>query len=187
MDKKQLILGTALKLFVENGFHGTATSKIATEANVATGTLFNYFRTKEDLILTLYHDVLKEMDDFILERLESHSISKESFQSLFLSTISWSLENPVHYQYLQQFNHSPYSRVVSHTISGKEEHPLFVLIKNGIDLVLIKQLPVLFIYSLFTSQIDGLHYYIISNNLSNDKQLEFIEEAFEMLWKMIED
>jgi len=52
MDKKQLILGTALKLFVEAGFHGTATSKIAAEANVANGTLFNYFRTKEELILT---------------------------------------------------------------------------------------------------------------------------------------
>jgi AcrR family transcriptional regulator len=187
MDKKQLILGTALKLFVENGFHGTATSKIATEANVANGTLFNYFSTKNELILTLYHSILKEMDDFILERMESHSITKESFQSLFLSTVIWSLEKPVHYQYLQQFNHSPYSKVVDKTLVNQDEHPLFVLIKNGIDIVLIKQLPVSFIYSLFTAQINGLHYYIVSNNLDKAKQLELIQDAFEMLWKMIED
>ncbi|MDR6845056.1 AcrR family transcriptional regulator [Flavobacterium granuli] len=187
MNKKEIILATALKLFVENGFHGTATAKIAQEASVATGTLFNYFRTKDELIFALYHLILKEMDDFILERMESHSISKESFESLFLSTVSWSLANPVHYHYLQQFSHSPYFKVALPTIENQEEHPLFVLIKNGIDIVLIKQLPVSFIYSLFTAQINGLHYYIISNDLSNEKQMELIKEAFEMLWKMIED
>ena len=83
MDKKQLILGTALKLFVENGFHGTATSKIAAEASVANGTLFNYFRTKEELILSLYHSVVNEMDNFILERMESHSISKNHSNRCF--------------------------------------------------------------------------------------------------------
>lgn len=187
MDKKQLILGTALKLFVENGFHGTATSKIAAEANVANGTLFNYFNTKEELIVKLYHAVLKEMDAFILERMESHSISKESFRSLFLSTVSWSLDNPIHYRYLQQFNHSPYFKVVSPTLTNQEEHPLFVLIKNGIDIVLIKQMPVSFIYSLFTAQIEGLHFYIISNGQDKVRQSEFIQEAFEMFWKMIEE
>jgi AcrR family transcriptional regulator len=87
MDKKKIILDTALRLFVENGFHGTATAKVAQEANVATGTLFNYFRTNEELIVTLYHTILNEMDNFILEKMESHSISKESFQSFFVNSI----------------------------------------------------------------------------------------------------
>jgi AcrR family transcriptional regulator len=42
MDKQQEILSAALQLFVANGFHGTATSKIAKEAGVANGTLFHY-------------------------------------------------------------------------------------------------------------------------------------------------
>ncbi len=185
MDKKQLILGTALKLFVENGFHGTATSKIASEAGVANGTLFNYFRTKEELIVVLYHSVLKEMDTFIIERMASHSISKESFRSLFRAILSWSLENPLHYQYVQQFRHSPYFKVVSPLSSDQEEHPLYVLIKYGIDIVLIKPMPISFIYSLFTAQINGLYYYIISNDFEKEKQSEFIQEAFEMVWTMI--
>jgi AcrR family transcriptional regulator len=187
MDKKQLILGTALKLFAENGFHGTATTKIASDAGVANGTLFNYFRTKEELIVVLYHSILKQMDDFIIERMISHSISKESFRSLFESTLTWSLENPMHYHYLQQFSYSPYFTLVDSTSESKETHPLFVLIKNGIDLVLIKSLPVLFIHSLFTSQINGLYYYIISTELSPEKQTAFIQDSFEMFWKMIED
>ena len=187
MDKKEIILETALRLFVENGFHGTATAKITQEANVATGTLFNYFKTKDELIIFLYHSILKEMDDFVMEKLVFHSISMESFRSFFVSTLSWSLENRVHYEYLQQFNHSPYFKTLALGISNQEEHPLFVLIKNGIDLVLIKQMPVSFIYSLFTSQINGLYYYIVSNDLVEDEKSDLIHDTFEMFWKMIED
>ena len=53
-EKKQSILDASLKLFVENGFHGTSTAEIAKTAGVATGTLFHYFKTKEELINSLY-------------------------------------------------------------------------------------------------------------------------------------
>jgi len=187
MSKKKIILGTALRLFVDYGFHGTATAKIAQEANVATGTLFNYFRTKDELIVALYDSILKGMDDFVIGSMDYHSISKESVRSFFVATLSWSLENPIHYRYLQQFIHSPYFNLVAKDTALQEEHPLFVLIKNGIDLVIIKQLPIPFIQSLFTAQINGLFNYVLSNDLDKAEQYEFTEEAFEMFWKMIED
>src|SRR5689334_9528773 len=41
----------ALKLFLEQGYEQTTTSEIAAAAEVSPGTLFNYFRRKEDLVL----------------------------------------------------------------------------------------------------------------------------------------
>ncbi|WP_281322988.1 TetR/AcrR family transcriptional regulator [Flavobacterium aestivum] len=187
MDKKQIILETALKLFVNNGFHGTATSRIAQEASVANGTLFNYFKSKDELIVTLYNSILGEMDDFIIARMESFSISKESFQSLFFTTLFWSLDNRIKYQYVQQFNHSPYFKQVSPIILKQQEHPLFILIQNGINIVLLKQMPAHFIFSLCTAHIDGVYNYLIDNNLGKNEQLELIHESFEMLWKVIND
>jgi AcrR family transcriptional regulator len=187
MDKKQIIINSAIELFVELGFHGTATSKIAQQAGVANGTLFNYFKTKDELIISLYHTILEEMDGYIIEKMTSHSISKELFQSLFFGTIFWSLDNRVQYQYMLQFNNSPYFQQVAPTILNQEEHPLFVLIQNGIDIVLLKPMPVLFIFSLFRAQVNGLYNYLIYNNLDKNVQLELIHDTFEMLWKMIED
>jgi AcrR family transcriptional regulator len=187
MDKKEIIINTAIQLFVELGFHGTATSRIAQQAGVANGTLFNYFKTKDELIVTLYHTILAEMDDYIIERMTSHSISKESFQSLFFGTLFWSLDNRLQYQYMQQFNHSPYFQQVASTILNQEEHPLLILIQNGIDIVLLKPMPAPFIFSLVTAHINGLYNYIISNELDINVQLELIQDSFEMLWKMIED
>jgi AcrR family transcriptional regulator len=187
MNKNELIITTALRLFVENGFHGTATSKIAQEAGVANGTLFNYYATKEVLIVSMYVGVVKKMDDFIIDSMPSHSVSKESFRSLFWASLQWNLNNPVEYKYIQLFNNSPYTKAVPAQILNQQEHPLYVLIQNGIDVVLLKLMPVGFLLSLFTAQINGLYNYILSHEIAKENQLELIEETFELLWKMIED
>lgn len=187
MNKNKIIISTALRLFVENGFHGTATSKIALESGVANGTLFNYFATKEILIISIYNHVNLNLDNFIIQSIESNSVSKESFRSLFLASLKWNLENPLEYQYLQQFNTSPYSKITSTNILKQEEHPLYNLIQNGINLVLLKSLPVDLLFSLFNSHVNGLYNYLVSNNFDEKKRDETIAETFEILWKMIED
>ncbi len=48
---KQAILRAALDLFSKKGFQVTTTKEISKKAGIAEGTLFNYFRTKEDLAL----------------------------------------------------------------------------------------------------------------------------------------
>jgi len=46
---RQAILRAALELFASQGFYRTTTKAISRKAGIAEGTLFNYFRTKEDL------------------------------------------------------------------------------------------------------------------------------------------
>ena len=187
MNKDQLIIATALKLFVDNGFHGTATSRIALESGIANGTLFNYFATKEILIVSIYNSVVKKMDDFIIRSIESHSVSKESFRSLFRASLQWNLENTVEFQYLQQFNNSPYVKSAIIRLVKNDEHPLYVLIQKGIDLVLLKHMPVGLLFSLFVAHINGLYFYLISVDSAMKEREELIDETFELLWKMIED
>lgn len=187
MNKDEVISRAAMKLFVENGFHGTATSRIAQESGVANGTLFNYFATKEILIVSIYNSIIKKMDDYIMESIGYSSVSKESFRSLFAATLQWNLDNAVDFQYLQQFNNSPYLKSAIAIGMNKEDHPLYVLIKNGIDLVVLKSLPEAYIFSLFTAQINGLYYYLISESIAKEKHFDLIQETFELFWKTIED
>jgi len=46
---RQEILSVALRLFVERGFHNVSMHEIAAAAEFATGTLYNFFPSKEDL------------------------------------------------------------------------------------------------------------------------------------------
>src|SRR5215467_4904730 len=51
---KQRIVNAALKLFQRKGFDGTTTKQIARLAGIAEGTVFNYFRTKEEIALYFF-------------------------------------------------------------------------------------------------------------------------------------
>ena len=53
-DKRQRILDAALDLFEKRGFDGVAVPEIAHSAGVATGTIYRYFKTKEELVNALY-------------------------------------------------------------------------------------------------------------------------------------
>jgi TetR/AcrR family fatty acid metabolism transcriptional regulator len=56
VDKRSVILDAALKTFVKRGYPETRVSEIAAEAKVAEGTLYNYFQSKEDLLLALFDE-----------------------------------------------------------------------------------------------------------------------------------
>jgi len=51
--RKQQILEAAIKVFAEKGFYLATTKEIAEIADVSEGTIYNYFDTKEDLLLGL--------------------------------------------------------------------------------------------------------------------------------------
>lgn len=50
---RQRILAAACNLFKSKGFEQATTRDIAQEAGIATGTLFNYFPTKEEIVMAL--------------------------------------------------------------------------------------------------------------------------------------
>src|ERR1043165_2472174 len=59
---KEQILNAALELFRKQGLDETTTKQISRKAGIAEGTLFNYFKTKEDLALFFFQ---KETNDLI--------------------------------------------------------------------------------------------------------------------------
>jgi AcrR family transcriptional regulator len=59
---RQKILQAAQKLFSADGFDATTTRDIAHAAGIASGTLFNYFATKEAILARLVADALEQID-----------------------------------------------------------------------------------------------------------------------------
>lgn len=185
MDKKEKIIETALKLFVENGFHGTATSKIAQEAGVANGTLFNYFKTKNDLVIALYVVVKEEMAEFISKNTKKSAHLKEVIKSQFLASLFWALDNQLKFKFIQQFHTSPYIDQVAQEVIQSQVLPHLTLIQAGIDEGVIKKLPVDFVYAIISSQTFGVYQYIISKPFTKVQQHDTLEQSFELLWDMI--
>src|SRR6201985_2962230 len=65
---RQLIADTAWRLFADRGFDQVTVAEIAREAQVAEATVFNYFRTKEDLFYSRFEAFSARLADAVRDR-----------------------------------------------------------------------------------------------------------------------
>ena len=63
VDKRRVILDAAIRVFARRGFHSCRVSDVADEAGVAYGLVYHYFKSKDQVLDTLF----LERWDFLLE------------------------------------------------------------------------------------------------------------------------
>jgi AcrR family transcriptional regulator len=67
-DRKALILEYAKRLFSRNGYFSTQISDIIEEAGIARGTVYQYFKNKDDIFITLLEDYYAKWEKMMAER-----------------------------------------------------------------------------------------------------------------------
>lgn len=60
-DKRRRILDAAVAVFAQHGFYNAKVSQIAKEAGVADGTIYLYFKNKEDILIQVFIDAMDEI------------------------------------------------------------------------------------------------------------------------------
>ena len=65
---RQLIADTAWRLFADRGFDSVTVAEIARQAQVAEATVFNYFRSKEDLFYSRFEAFSARLADAVRDR-----------------------------------------------------------------------------------------------------------------------
>lgn len=81
-EKYHLILQGALKVFAENGYHRSQVSKIAKAAGVADGTIYLYFKRKEDILIRLFQEKLGELVGKFHESVEGTTDAVEALRTV---------------------------------------------------------------------------------------------------------
>lgn len=60
-EKRRLLLDAAVRVFARKGYHSARVGDIAEEAGVAYGLLYHYFRSKEEVLETIFRSTWSEM------------------------------------------------------------------------------------------------------------------------------
>ena len=76
-EKQQRIIIAAIKIFAEKGFANTSTAEIAKAAEVAEGTIFRHYGTKDNLLLAIILPFLKESVPMMAEEAFKEIMSEE--------------------------------------------------------------------------------------------------------------
>ena len=170
MEKRELIIQTAIKLFTENGFDNTSTASITEKAKVATGTLFHYFKNKKELISEAYLDTKREFFGELKKNLSDDDSTEKTIKKLFTDSILWGVSNPEKMRFLLQFSASPYISSVARKKIEEDEVYFIGFLKKAIKEKLVKNLPVDYIMSsCFTQMVSTVNYLILTK--SKDKKL----------------
>jgi AcrR family transcriptional regulator len=97
-QKTSLILHTALELFAHEGYYPTSISKIADKAGISKGLMYNYFPSKEELILAIIGKGIDKLNesldpdhDGILTKEELEYYIHENFRILQENSDYWKL------------------------------------------------------------------------------------------------
>src|SRR4051812_27342475 len=72
-DKRERILDAAVKVFAREGFYNAKVSQIASAAGVADGTIYLYFKSKDDLLISLFEDRMEAINANLRKALEAET------------------------------------------------------------------------------------------------------------------
>jgi AcrR family transcriptional regulator len=62
--RRSQIMGAAMKLFQKHGYHATTMRQICEKSKVNRGSFYDYFRSKEDILVYIYKEMMYEAGDF---------------------------------------------------------------------------------------------------------------------------
>ncbi len=183
LDKQKAILDAALAILSEKGFHGTSTAEISKKAGVASGTLFHYFKTKEELINVLYYEVKKSIGYALNNDLESVTSIKSKLKHYFMRMIEWGLENPQKFIFLNYFDYSPYINAITQEEAYKYYNLFIETVEDAIKEEILKDVPLDFMISYMSNQTRVTTQFILNNPEMDVDMLKKI--SYEMSWDSI--
>ena len=64
-DKPQQIIDAAIRVFARSGYYNSRVSDIAREAGIAAGTIYLYFKTKDEILVTLFREKMAHWVAFV--------------------------------------------------------------------------------------------------------------------------
>src|SRR5258706_153430 len=92
-DNRNAILDAATRLFAERGLTAAPTSEISKQAGVAEGTLFTYFKTKDDLINALYREIKLELADAMMSDFPRKKKVGTRLRHVWDRYVNWGMAN----------------------------------------------------------------------------------------------
>lgn len=183
MGKRDDILNATLDLIVEEGIQAVKFAKIFSKANVGSGTVYNYFKNKDELINELFKSILAHMSEFSMKNYNNSATIYERFKFFLKTHVDYTLKYPKEMEFLESYSNSPciYEEIKKIEIPIITE--FFVIISEGQVQGLIRKMDL----HLCLQIVQGIISFVIKGHFLRKYELTDveIEEIIESCWRAI--
>jgi len=183
-SKVELIFDAGLKLISREGIAGLTMKGLAAESGIATGTLYIYFRNKEELFHRMYlHYRGKSLERF-MQGYDPSEPFRIGLRRVFINYLTHRVEHHSESIFLEQYYRSPYITEEQNALAEAMKHPVYEVIQRGKREMLIKN--DIDNEMLFLAMI-GFVRELADEHVTKQYKLtpERIEKAFQLTWDMI--
>ncbi|MGB1252800.1 MAG: TetR/AcrR family transcriptional regulator [Candidatus Promineifilaceae bacterium] len=181
--KRVQIIEASIDLFASKGFWNTPTSKITKHAKVSTGTLFNYFESKDVLIDEVYLQLKQEQTAHITSGYPEDGTVRARAEHIWFRYIDWSVQHPIRYRLVQQM------RLSTDLVSQEAQQRAlgdwtfaYTLTQEAIASGAFRAISAEYIGHLIVSQLNAAASYAIAHNLTDMPLTKHITRSFEIYW-----
>lgn len=182
-ERRQHLLRSSLQLFISKGYFNTAIRDIIASSGVGTGTFYNYFIDKEDVLKAL----LEEFADQIITGISQYYLEEEDLYERFVETKRITMEILARNQELSEL----YSRVAGASESIDQCLKVFEdkligfysrNIEYGIKKGRFKNVPVPPVaHSILATEKFLLYKWVVLKDISNEEMIEMVVSFHETL------
>jgi TetR/AcrR family transcriptional regulator, repressor of fatR-cypB operon len=107
-ERRELLMDAALHSFVERGFYGTSIPEIAARADVAAGTIYHYFDSKEALVNELYRMWKTRVAQRVFTAFPAGAPPREQFRVMWQVMMDFATNEPTAFAFIELHNHASY-------------------------------------------------------------------------------
>ncbi len=183
IGKREDILTAALDLINEEGLQSVTFSKIFKRANVGSGTVYNYFKNKEELVNELFKQISMHMSNFIIENYDPTVTLYERFKFFLQKMADFAINYPIELQFLENYSHSPYISQELRNAAFPTMNEFYSIIVEGQKQGIIREMNLMMCCQI----VNGLIISVIKGFLNNKYPLSKVElqQTIEACWKAI--
>ena len=147
VDRPAAIRRALRDLVAERGFHGASMGSVAREAEVATGTAYVHYESKDELVYATYLEIKEGLGAAVLEGLDAAASPFEQWDHMLRTAYGFLSEEPERARFLSQLEESPYYEEAYARLVAAGD-PLAEAVQSGRFAPLIVDLPNQVIYAL---------------------------------------
>lgn len=185
VEKRSDILRTALDLIATNGFHGAPMAMIAGRSQVAMGTIYRCFESKDHLILALREELEGRFREAVMRDFPGGCPLRERFLHVGRTFVRYCLDSPADFLFLEQFHNSPYGAAYrrDQILGSQDSGVLHELLEEALREQIIKPLP----HAVLSALIFGPLLCLVRDQIFGFNKMDppLIDQTVEACWDAI--
>jgi len=179
-DKLRAIARATYALVEQTGLSGLTMAAIAREAGLATGTLYVYFKSKDELLTALYEQAKTEATASLMQGVDPALPFRARFRRMWMNWLERRLSHYSQVVFIEQYYNSPWFSEASRDLSARLIRDWLAVFETAKAQQILKDVPTALLMNSFGGSVRETANLLRSGALTRSE--EHLAMAFGICW-----